>query len=170
MDQCYPEMQQVQIHLYAKNNTCFVEFYCNAVDETSGMNRVEMFVNDELYEIKEGIGPNYKFSIEWFNNFSDATFSFYHYDNAGNMVWDELWCNRPIYEISKTIIGFIRNPVITEHNVTFYPIFVISIIVGLNNIPFININMFKPMNYPNSYNGHIGRHYICATFSNYRFW
>ena len=88
---------------------------------------------------------------------------------CGNMDWDETWC-RDIYEIAKVIIGFIRNPLITEYNVTFYAVLVIRIIEGFNNIPFININMFKPMCYPNSYNGHIGRRYICATFSDYNFW
>jgi len=62
----------------------YVTFTCNATDATSGMGRVEFFINDGLHEIVKDIGAIYTFTIEWSKFLETAMFKFIFYDIAGN--------------------------------------------------------------------------------------
>ena len=68
----------------------YVTFTCDAVDETSGMDRVEMFINDGHHETITGAGPIYEFTIEWSEAFKSCTFYWYHYDVAGNVIVEDM--------------------------------------------------------------------------------
>jgi len=73
-----------------------VRFWTNASDELSGMDRVEMYINEGLYEVNSSPdGPYYKFIIKWSNAFETVTFTFVHYDKVGNTVVDEVLGNSP---------------------------------------------------------------------------
>ena len=68
----------------------YVTFTCDAVDATSGMDRVEMFINDGFHEEVVGVGPTYEFTIEWSAAFESVTFYWYHYDVAGNVIVEDM--------------------------------------------------------------------------------
>jgi len=74
----------------------YVTFTCDATDATSGMDRVEMFINDGFHEEIVGAGPIYEFTIEWSAAFKSCTFWFYHYDVAGNVIADDLPGDEPV--------------------------------------------------------------------------
>jgi len=67
-----------------------ITFTCNAVDATSAMNRVEMYIDDGLWETIESPGPEYTFEYELPNIFDDIIFKFIHYDNAGRSTTDKI--------------------------------------------------------------------------------
>ena len=54
------------------------------------MDRVEMYINESLHETITGSGPTYEFIIEWIDEYRGSSFSFEHYDEAGNMAEDEI--------------------------------------------------------------------------------
>jgi parallel beta-helix repeat protein len=60
-----------------------VEFFVNVTDECSGIDRIEMYINNGLHDIITGVGPVYEFIIEWDKDLKHATFTFKVYDNAG---------------------------------------------------------------------------------------
>ena len=66
----------------------YVKFTCEAFDVMSGMNRVEMYIDDEHYETIVGPGPIYEFEIKWLSEYRNVIFWFYHFDNAGNVAID----------------------------------------------------------------------------------
>lgn len=73
-----------------RNQKYYIKFTCEATDELSGMNKVEMYIDDELYETIEGPGPTYVFEIVWTDEYKNATFKFIAYDMAGNSYSVEL--------------------------------------------------------------------------------
>ncbi|UCD14565.1 MAG: hypothetical protein JSW60_03865 [Thermoplasmatales archaeon] len=90
IDQTKPVIQEVVWEAYKDSGDWWVLFTCDATDETSGMDRVEMYVADTHYETIEGGGPIYEFDIMWSTVFEKLTFWFYHYDEAGNMDADDV--------------------------------------------------------------------------------
>jgi hypothetical protein len=62
----------------------YLEFYVNATDETSGMDRVEFALNGVVQYVVTGSGPVYTWVIELFKGFKSCTFGFIFYDTAGN--------------------------------------------------------------------------------------
>jgi hypothetical protein len=90
MDQTVPDIEAVTWESYQEDGAWWVKFTCNAVDETSLMDRVEMFIHDGHHETIEGIGPIYEFVVEYSTIFKTITFHFYHYDTAGNVIEDTI--------------------------------------------------------------------------------
>jgi hypothetical protein len=91
MDQTKPDMEQVQWEAVKVGGVWSVEFTCNVTDATSGMNRVVMYINEGVHEVNTTpAGPIYKFVIMWSTAFETVTFKFEHYDDAGNMEFDEI--------------------------------------------------------------------------------
>ena len=85
IDQTPPDIERVKWEAYKENCRWHVKFTCNATDETSNMDRVEMFINDGLHEIIKGAGPIYEFVLEWGCQFwGNPVLNFIHYDVAGN--------------------------------------------------------------------------------------
>jgi hypothetical protein len=58
-----------------------------ASDDTSGMDRVEFFLNEGLQEIVAGPGPTYEWSFKWYGDI-DIAIRVDGYDIAGNMASD----------------------------------------------------------------------------------
>jgi len=90
IDMIEPNIEEVQWEAYKEGFRWHILFTCTANDATSGMNRVEMFVDDEFYEIQKSNGPTYEFTILWENKLKEVVFNFMHYDNAGNCEIDEV--------------------------------------------------------------------------------
>ncbi|GAH09285.1 unnamed protein product, partial [marine sediment metagenome] len=125
----------------------YVTFTCDAVDATSKMDRVEMYIDDGLHEIVRGMGPIYEFTIEWSDAFRMHTFWFYHYDVAGNVIEDDVTGYNPPPPDSLFITGIILNPEISEEEVTFFALMTISS---------DGIHMYERLTFPNDYIGYIG--------------
>ena len=51
------------------------------------MDRIEMYINDELCDISTGPGPAYEFSIKWSKDLKTSTFKFQAFDKAGNSAY-----------------------------------------------------------------------------------
>ena len=90
MDQTIPEMEEAQWEAYKEGGKWYILFTCTATDETSGMDRVEMYINDGFYQEVVGDGPTYEFTIEWSGTFKYVMFTFIHYDEAGWFDIDEI--------------------------------------------------------------------------------
>lgn len=92
LDQTPPDIEEVEWETFQDPpifGIWYCKFTCNAVDSTSGMDRVEMFINGEFYEVIPGAGPIYEFTIEWMG-YSHWIFTFKHYDVAGNSAFDSV--------------------------------------------------------------------------------
>jgi len=94
IDYTPPDIEEVEWKTFQEPpifGVWYCKFTCNAVDETSGMERVEMWINDALHEIIHGSGPIYEFimATNWFS-FTSSTFNFVHYDFAGNSAFDSV--------------------------------------------------------------------------------
>lgn len=132
--------------------------YAYTRDTMSGEDRVEFYIDDELKFI-----DNY-YPFEWnykypYSQVSRGKGRYEHrvtgivYDKAGHYASDEIWL-----EITHPyVVGFILNPEISEENVTFFALIVLSNYGG--------IHMFKHFNFQNDYTGYIGRFFINATFN-----
>jgi len=86
------------------------EFIIEAVDTTSGMNRVEIYLNGELIKILNGSGPYY-----WTLKLPEGennTIKAIAYDNAGNSAYDEITnptCSINIFSKNLQISNIKRN-------------------------------------------------------------
>ena len=135
-------------------------FTATATDDTSGMNRVEFYINNELQETVNGSGPVYQWEV--------------HYP--------------PLFALK--VIGLIRDPEITNEYIKFFAkiVFVLGIkdfnpwesayaYDNAGNYDFDKIEhptsiatispgiyLFKNLTLPNSYKGYIGKFFIRATF------
>ncbi len=137
-----------------------MELTASATDDTSGMDRVEFFIDDKHEETIKGPGPDYVFTIKWTYKVYRKILWFYHYDRAGNVIsidLDTSYWDPPPPPPSRDLIGIICNREISEENVSFFAILVFE--------PFT----FKPfilehIIFPNNYTGYIGRYFIRAIF------
>jgi hypothetical protein len=78
---------EVEWETYKEGWNWFCKFTCYAVDTTSGMDRIEMYINDELHETITYPGPVYDFIIKWISEYKNAVFKFIAFDIAGNSVY-----------------------------------------------------------------------------------
>lgn len=79
-----PSQVEVEIKTFKVGDKWYVRFASIAKDACSGSDRVEMLINNVLYETRTGPGPVYEFVIEWSSTFKTCTFKFVFYDVAGN--------------------------------------------------------------------------------------
>jgi len=86
MDQLPPDIGDPIWGAFKEGCKWYVTFLANATDACSGIDRLEMFINDGEHEIIVGAGPTYEFVIEWTKAFKSVTFWFYCYDEAGNVA------------------------------------------------------------------------------------
>lgn len=89
MDQTKPDIE-AGWKTYKEDSTWYVKFTINATDALSGMDRVEMYINDTLYKNITGIGPIYEFVIEWSSEYKNTTFKFEAFDKAGNTAYKNI--------------------------------------------------------------------------------
>ncbi len=86
LDLTPPVIAEIQWDTYKKGGFWYVDFTTSATDATSGMDRVEMYLNNGLHQIINGSGPDYVFTLQWSEAFRKHTFWFYHFDKAGNVA------------------------------------------------------------------------------------
>jgi hypothetical protein len=121
--------------------------YANASDSTSGMDKVEFYVEDILQgTVSE---PPYL----WICNGSMRFALVIVYDKAGNAIIPPLPDPYPI--LHTRITGMISNVNITDESISFYAILVLTHDGILTN---------KQITYPNSYVGYIGKFFMNAVF------
>jgi hypothetical protein len=112
MDQTLPVIDEDGVHWEAfrdnpTSNVWYVRFWTNATDATSGMDRVEMYINEGLHEINASPdGKLYEFVLMWSTAFETVTFLWEHYDRAGWHTDDEILGNEPF---SKSYSSETRN-------------------------------------------------------------
>jgi len=85
IDQTPPEIF-FEWDIFEDGGFCYLTITIIGLNETSGMDRVEMFINDGFHEEVVGPGPTYEFTIEWSSAFKSCTFKFVIYDVAGHVV------------------------------------------------------------------------------------
>jgi hypothetical protein len=93
-----------------RNQKYYIKFTCEATDSLSGMNKIEIYIDDVLYETIEGPGPMYVFEIEWSSEYKNSTFKFIAYDMAGNSDFKEIEdVKNKSFTISKSITSKVKN-------------------------------------------------------------
>ncbi len=92
IDQTPPDIQDVKWETFREGwGNWYCKFICNSIDNTSSMDRVEMYINDGLWQTSDGPGPVYEFVIQWGNQpWGNPIFNFLHYDLAGNSASDSV--------------------------------------------------------------------------------
>jgi hypothetical protein len=94
MDQTVPDIDPEGVHweAFKDGGLWYVKFWTNATDDTSGMNRVMMYINEGLHEVNSSPdGAYYEFIIMWSTAFETCTFKWEHYDDAGWHTDDEIF-------------------------------------------------------------------------------
>ncbi len=108
-------------------------------NETSGVDRVEMYINDGLWATVEGSGPEYVFEMEWPNAFKNVIITFIIYDRAG-------WSTKIEFRYIKGVIfGEIEN--LKKIELNFFNNIIIFNAVNLN------VFEFYPFSYSKFENG-----------------
>ncbi len=165
MDQTEPDIEEVLWEPFKEGDDWYYLITCDATDMTSGMDRVEMFIDDEHYETIEGSGPIYEFNIET-SKCDYATLWFYHYDNAGNMFKDDI-DGGPWYT-EAWFIGFIRNPQIINQSLSYFAYIVYGVVphgCGGHGYPVGIILHHHTL--PEGYTGYVGKHFMSV---HYEYW
>ena len=90
MDQTGPDMKLKYEVIGNPIQGWDILFTAEPMDATSGMERVEMYINEGLVETIIGPGPLYEFIIEWSNVMKTCIFKFVAFDLAGNSVYDTI--------------------------------------------------------------------------------
>jgi hypothetical protein len=85
IDQTPPEIS-FEWDIFEDGGFYYLTITIICLNETSGMDRVDMFINDGLHATITGAGPTYEFTIEWSSAIKSCTFKFGIYDEAGNMA------------------------------------------------------------------------------------
>ena len=152
-----PEAQEISWEAYKEDGIWYLDLTASASDETSGMDRVECFIEDEHYETIEGAGPDYVFTFKWSKMIWGKWIYFYHYDKAGNEIVEDTYIPEPDPPPTRDLIGIICDREISEKNVSFFAIVVFE---PLSFKPFI----LEQVIFPNNYTGYIGRFFIRASF------
>jgi hypothetical protein len=117
-------------------------------DETSGVNRVEFYVDKKLI----GTVTEEPYEYEWSGIGTGHIVQAIVYDNAGN---EAISCPFPPPPRTR-VFGIIRNPEFTEETVSLFAVVVVS-------------NTCRPcilrqLTFQNSYSGYISEHFIFAVF------
>jgi len=115
IDQTPPDFAEFSIYKIGHNN---YKIYANVTDATSGVNRVEFYLNDYLTY------TDYEAPYEWFYKGPSFNPNSLVFDNAGNSAMPYLI---PPDQITYFAIGFINNQQFNEHGGTFFAEFVIVI-------------------------------------------
>jgi len=113
-DKTEPYIKKVNAKFYReppKSLNVYARFICNAQDNTSGMKKVEMYINQGINDTIVGPGPTYRFDIRWFYGFRKANFSFIYYDIAGNIAENSISVDEIKIDTQSNIFQNPFNPV-----------------------------------------------------------
>ena len=131
-------------------------FVADVFDETSGVNRVEFYIDCILIGTVTEEPYEYEFSAICTAHIVDAIV----YDNAGNYEIPPT----PPQDPSTRVFGIISNPKFTEETISFFAIAVLCRgTYGFCSFPFF----FRQLTFHTAYSGYsgyIGEHFICAVF------
>lgn len=126
-------------------------------DETSGVNRVELYFDNKLIKILTEEPYEYVFSAISIAHLCEAIV----FDNAGN--YEISFIPPPGWITETHVFGIIRNPKFTEDTVSFFAILVLC---RMEN-SFIFCPFFRQLTFYTvyeTYSGYISDHFICAVF------
>jgi len=158
IDPTIPDMDEPFWEANKVNGHWYILFTCNACDETSGMNRTEFFVNDNLRETVIGPGPTYEWNVDIGLNYS---------------VFG-LICNR---KISEENVSFFALIVQIGYKYSLNPFMDMIRVIVYDNAgnwdyddifggcpPGPYFDCFQQFTFKNEYKGYIGKFFISATF------
>jgi len=140
----------IELHYYRLENNSIV-FEPFIYDEGSGVYKVDFYIDDKLMH------TSYDPIFEWIwtpNIAGIYIASCIAYDRAENYKYFKIYIFIPF--LGTSVIGLIRNPEISEENVSFFALIVFTNKNGLV--------MFKNFTLPNDYEGYIGKFFIKAKF------
>lgn len=157
IDTTPPLADDIAWNPYKKCGWWYLNLMAHATDETSGMDRVEFYIENKHNKTSFSEGPDYVFTVKWTKKVFYKMLWFFHYDKAGNEVSVNFSFNVPGPPPTKDLIGIISNREIKEGNVSFFAIIVLE---PFSFYPFI----LRNMTLPNDYSGYIGRFFVCARF------
>ena len=121
-----------------------------ADDRTSGMNRVEFYLDGQLMYTDRNGSP-----YEWTSTGNGKQDAYaLSYDYAGNVAW-----SFP-RSIKTSVRGFILHPEYSSQCVRFFSIITIS-----HDYYFPNLFLFKKVTFQNNWTGTINKYYIDAVFT-----
>ena len=161
IDQTSPDIE-LYYEAYKKRCKWYVTFTAICSDATSGINRVELYINDGLVSTDDK--EPYEWTFEWSDIFEYVLIKAVAFDNAGNSDFDDNPEPIPYW----TVIGLILNPEISENNITFFAVIVRwSYNDGWGMPDEGGTHMFKRLSFPNNYGGYMGKFFIFATFYKY---
>lgn len=123
-------------------------FTADVFDETSGVNRVEFYVDGEFV----GVVTEAPYILEYSG--TGYGLQIVVYDNAGNEAISYP-PPPPPPPPPGIVFGIIRDPEFTEETVTFFAIIVVYYIFPC---------ILRQLTFPNDYSGYIGEHFIFAIF------
>jgi len=140
----------IELYCYLSENNSIV-FETFIFDEGSGVYKVEFYIDDKL--MHTSYDPIFEWI--WTPNISGVHKACgIAYDEAENFDSSEVYIDIPFFGTSVT--GLIRNPEISEENVSFFALIVFTNKNGLV--------LFKNFTLPNDYEGYIGKFFIKAKF------
>jgi len=161
MDQTVPYAEEISIEPWLEDKIWYVDFIAYAYDFTSGMDRVEFFINGEHHETIEGGRPYYEFLIKWSDALTliDIPLKFFHYDRAGHVVIIKFTItSQPPPSPPPPLpryVGLIYNPEITEENISFFAVLVYS-----SNPYKSRLIKLKHITIEYDYEGYVGKYFI----------
>jgi len=162
IDTLPPVTDEIYWEAYEVGEIWYIDFIASAIDDISGMDRVECFIEDDHYETIEGAGP-YIFTVKWCQKIWGKWIYFYYYDKAGNEIVEDIYIPEP--ELTSKIIGLIFNPIIINQSVEFFVILARYIYINDYGITVKDTIMFQRFTIPNDYKGYMGRFFIYAFFT-----
>jgi hypothetical protein len=139
----------IELYWYkSDNNIIFTPWI---LEQGSGVYKVEFYIDDKLMNI------SYDLPFEWI--WTPKISGIYiasciAYDRAENSNYSKIYIFVPF--LGTSVIGLIRNPEISEENVSFFALIVFTNKNGLV--------LFKNFTFPNDYYGYIGKFFIKAKF------
>jgi len=83
IDQTPPKFTPFIWDIENNNGSWLITFDFKAIDDTSGIDRIELYINEGLWATITDEGPTYTFQMEWSDAFSTVVFTFVIYNGAG---------------------------------------------------------------------------------------
>jgi hypothetical protein len=84
IDKTPPDPVDVEVIVIEENGRYILVFKIKGYDNCSGIDRVEMLINEGLHETVTGTGPTYTLEIQWTETIKSITITLVLYDRAGH--------------------------------------------------------------------------------------
>jgi hypothetical protein len=147
---------------YKKLGKWYIKYIANCNDDTSGMDRVELYINKILVDTDKE--EPYEWTFQWSDIINFLNIYVIAFDKAGNSVGK----NYPHIAPKRSVKGFIYNSEINEKNITIFPILIVKTSYyefGFDSYKVSRrLYVFKKLTIPNDYTGYIGKHFMIANY------